>query len=199
MGEFSKWLLHEDQKELFDYLFAIVLNAVFLVLAVLLLWPLGRASMAYRLAKGYWIFWTAVIVTASVLALLHRIFRTDLYERFDAYVISGLIVSGFVQVGWAAFAAPVVRNFVANAPLWMAIILYVAGLLSCYVASVIMAAFYMGTLYRMVNFTLAILSFIVFSVWPTAGGAIYGWFFDYFAMGARSGLMIAATPCASFV
>jgi hypothetical protein len=33
MGEFSRWLLHEDRKELFDYLFAVVLNAVFLALA----------------------------------------------------------------------------------------------------------------------------------------------------------------------
>lgn len=180
MGEFSKWLLHEDQKELFDYLFAIVLNTVFLVLTALLLWPLGRASMVFRLAKGYWIFWTAVILTASVLALSHRIFRMDLYSRFDAYVISGLIVSGFVQMGWAAFAAPVVHNFLADAPIWMTVILYTIGVLSCYVASVIVAAFYMGTLYRMINLLLAIVSFIVFSVWPAAGGMMYGWFFDLF-------------------
>ncbi len=180
MGEFSKWLLHEDQKEFFDYLFAIVLNAVFLVLIALLLWPLGKATMAYRLAKGYWIFWIAVIVTASVLALLHRIFRMDLYDRFDAYVISGLIVSGFVQIGWAAFAAPVVHDFVAGTPIWITVILYVVGVFSCWVACVIVAAFYMGTLYKMVNLALAILSFAVFSVWPTAGGVIYGWFFDLF-------------------
>ena len=180
MGEFSKWLLHEDQKELFDYLFAIVLNAVFLVVTALLLWPLGRATMALRLAKGYWIFWTGVIVTASVLALLHRIFRMVLYERFNAYVITGLIVSGFVQVGWGAFAAPVIHSFVADTPVWMTVILYAVGVFSCWVASVIVAAFYMGTLYRMANLLLAILSFIVFSIWPTAGGAIYGWFFDLF-------------------
>jgi hypothetical protein len=183
MGEFAKWLLHEDQKEYFDYLFAIVLNAVFLVLIALLLWPLGRATMAFRLAKGYWMFWTGVIVTASVLALLQRIFRMDLYSHFDAYVISALILSGFVQVGWSAFAAPVVVNFIADAPVWIAIILYAVGVLSCYVASVIVAAFYMGSLYRLVNPILAILSFIVFSVWPAAGGVIYGWFFDLFWTG----------------
>ena len=180
MGAFSKWLLHEDQKEFFDYLFAIVLNAVFLVVIALLLWPLGKATMAWRLAKGYWIFWTAVIATACMLALLHRIFRMDLYEHFDAYVISGLVLSGFVQVGWAAFVAPVVHSFVADTPVWMTVILYVVGVLSCWVASVIVAAFYMGTLYRMVNLALVFLSFIVFSVWPAAGGAIYCWFFDYF-------------------
>ncbi|HKP81714.1 MAG TPA: hypothetical protein VJT69_06840 [Pyrinomonadaceae bacterium] len=180
MGQFSKWLLHEDQKEFFDYLFAIVLNAVFLGFIALLLWPMGRAIMALRLAKGYWIFWTAVILTACVLALLQRIFRMNLDDHFDAYVITGLIFSGFVQVGWSAFIAPVIHEFAAGAPIWMTIILYAVGVVSCWIASVIVAAFYMGSIYRMVNLALAALSFMVFSVWPNAGGPIYGWFFKLF-------------------
>ena len=64
-------ILREDQKEFFGYLFAIVLNAVFLVLIALLLWPLGKATMTLQSAKGYWIFWTAVIATACLLALFH--------------------------------------------------------------------------------------------------------------------------------
>jgi hypothetical protein len=178
MGEFAKWLLHEDQKELFDSLFAIVLNIVFLALTALLLWPLGRAIMAFRLAKGYSTFWTALIVTAAVVLLFQRIFRVDMYSRFDAYVISGLAVSGFLQAGWSAFAALVVRSSVTDTPAWVVVILYAIGALSCYVACVIVSAFYMGGIYRLVNLPLAIVSFIVFSVWPAAGRAIYGWFFD---------------------
>jgi hypothetical protein len=180
MGEFSKWLLHEDQKELFDYLFAIVLNVVFLVLIALLLWPLGKAAMAFRFTKGYWYFWAILIVTSSLLVLAQRIFRMDLYSRSNAYVISALVVSGFIQVGWSAFAALVLSSSVAGAPIWMMIILYGIGVFSSYVASVVVSAFYLGTIYRMVNFTLAIISFIVFSIWPGAGAAIYGWFFDLF-------------------
>jgi hypothetical protein len=180
MGEFAKWLLHEDQKELFDYLLANVLNIVFLALAALLLWPLGRAMMAFHLAKGYCLFWGALIVTAAVVVLLQRIFRVDMYSHFDAYVISGLAVSGFLQAGWSAFAALVVRGSVADAPTWVAAILYAVGVLSCYVACVAVSAFYVGGLYRMVNLPLAMLSFVVFSVWPAAGRAIYGWFFDRF-------------------
>jgi len=180
MGEFSKWLLHEDQKEFFDYLIAIVLNVVFLALTALLLWPLGGAKIALRLAKGYWIFWAVLIVTASLLVLVQRIFRMDLYSRFNAYVISGFVLSGFLQVGWSAFAALVMDNSVSGAPIWKKIILYTIGGVSSYVASVIMAAFYTGSLYRMVNLMVAIVSFIVFSVWPAAGGAIYGWFFNLF-------------------
>ncbi|HEX5874286.1 MAG TPA: hypothetical protein VFY60_06515 [Pyrinomonadaceae bacterium] len=180
MGAFSKWLLHEDQKEFFDYLFAIVLNAVFLALIALLLWPMGRAKMALSLAKGYWIFWTAVILISSILVVVQRILRMNLDSHFDAYVISALIVSGVVQVGWSAFLAPLVHNFVVDAPVWLVVILYVVGVLSCYVACVIVSAFFRGALYRFANLILAIVSFIVFSVWPAAGNAMYGWFFDLF-------------------
>jgi hypothetical protein len=180
MGEFTKWLLHEDQKEFFDYLFALVLNVVFVALTALLLWPLGRALLAWRLTKGYWIFWTVLIVSSALMVLAQRLFRMNLYDRFDAYVISGLVVSGFIQLGWSAFVAPIVRASVADTSVWVAIVLYAVGVISCYVASMIVGAYYMGGLYRMANFALAILSFILFSLWPRAGMTIYGWFFDLF-------------------
>jgi len=178
MGEFSKWLLHEDQKELFDYLFAVVLNIFFLALITLMLWPLGKASFALHLAKGYWVFWTVVIITSTVMILVQRSFRMDLDSRFNAYVISGLILSGFLQLGWSAFVALAVRTSITGMPVWMAVVVIVAGVVSCYVAAVIVGAFYNGALYRMVNLLLAIFSFIVFTIWPALGAAIYGWFFD---------------------
>jgi hypothetical protein len=58
--------------------------------------------------------------------------------------------------------------------------MYTVGVVSCYVAAVIVGAYYTGGLYRMVNSALAILSFSLFSVWPAVGLAIYGWFFDLF-------------------
>ncbi|HYV13834.1 MAG TPA: hypothetical protein VE980_23205 [Pyrinomonadaceae bacterium] len=178
MGEFSKWLLHEDQKEFFDYVFAIVLNICFLVLATLVLWPLGRATFALSLAKGYWVFWTVVIITSTVLVLIQRFFRMDLYSHFDAYVISGLVLSGFLQLGWSAFVALAVRNSITNMSVWMAVVMITVGVISCYVAAVIVGAFYVGGLYRLMSLFLGILSFILFIIWPAAGAAIYGWFFD---------------------
>ena len=56
-GELSKWLMHDDQKELFEVLVASALNVVFLALIVLLLWPLGRPELALRLAMGYVVLW----------------------------------------------------------------------------------------------------------------------------------------------
>lgn len=180
MGEFSKWLLHDDQKELFDLLFAVALNILFVALVALLLWPLGRASMAFRLAQGYGIFWLAMDALTVLLLLFRRIFRVDMYSHFDAYLISALAVSGFLQAGWSAFAALTVRDFAAGAPVWTAAALYVVGFLSCHVAFQIVAAYYSGSIYRYVNVLLAFVSFVVFSVWPAAARVLYGWFFDLF-------------------
>lgn len=180
MGQFAKWLIHEDRKELFDYLFAIVLNAVFLAVIALLLWPLGRAGIAWRLTKAYWVFWSAVIAISCVLVLAQRSFKMDLYERANAYIITGMAVSAFLQVGWSAYAAPVFHSAAASASVWVMVVLYLIGGVSAYVAAVIVGAFYMGGLYRLVNSALAILSFAVFSIWPAAGSAMYGWFFNIF-------------------
>lgn len=180
MGQFSKWLLHEDQKELFDRLFAIAVNVVFIALTALLLWPMGKATFALRLGKGYWIFWSVLIFTSAAVYLIQRYFRVDLYSHHNVYVISGLAVSGVLQVGWSAFLALVIRDAVAGAPLPVTIVLYGVGVISSYVASVIVGSYYTGGIYRMVNSALAILSFIVFSIWPGAGAALYGWFFGLF-------------------
>jgi hypothetical protein len=180
MGTFSKWLLHEDQKEVFDSLYATALSIVFLALSVLLLWPLGKGWMVYSLAKGYWIFWIALPVTAIPLILFRRIFRIDIYSNFDAYVISALVVSGFLVVGWSAFAALTVWRFAADTSVWVTAILFVVGLLSTQVALASVNPYYGGQIYRYVNLPLSAISFILFSLWPAAARALYGWFFDLF-------------------
>jgi hypothetical protein len=180
MGAITKWLLDDEQKWLFDYLFAVVLNAVFLALVALVLWPAGKAALTLSLTKAFWVFWVVVIETAVLLVLFRQIFRIDVETRFDAYVISALALSGFVQAGWSAFAALAVRQSAAGAPLWVAAVLYAVGVLSCFVAFQVVSAFYGGSIYRMVNVVLAHVTFVVFAVWPAAGRALYGWFFGLF-------------------
>ncbi|HVF51965.1 MAG TPA: hypothetical protein VNA19_17910 [Pyrinomonadaceae bacterium] len=178
MGEFSKWLLHEDQKELFEVLFAIALSIVFIALVALLLWPMGRAWLAFRLAKGYLAFWGMIYLVNGVVIILRRIFRVDIDSHYDVYLISGLVVSGCLQAGWSAFAAPTVQAFTGGAPVWMIWTLYLVGLLSCYVAYTMVSAYYWGQIYRLVNLLLTVVSFIVFSVWPASGRALFGWLFN---------------------
>ena len=172
--------MHDEQKEVFDALFTTVLMIVFLGLSALLLWPLGRASMTFRLMKGYWLFGIVLYATSVAVVLLQRMFRLDLDSHFDAYVISGLAVSGFLQAGWSAFAVLTIHSLTGGAPVRVAVILYVVGLLSSYVAFNIVSTFYVGSIYRSTNLLLAVASFIIFSVWPASGRAMYGWFFNLF-------------------
>ncbi|HEX8634622.1 MAG TPA: hypothetical protein VF703_10780 [Pyrinomonadaceae bacterium] len=179
-GEFGKWLMHDDRKEQFEALFASVLTILFFALSALLLWPAGQAMMAFHLMKGYWLFCLVIYVTSVAVVLLQRVFRVDIDSHVDAYIISSLAVSGFLQAGWSAFAAFTVHNFIAVAPAWAVVILYLVGFLSCYIAFLVVSMFYAGSIYRQTNILLALTGFIIFSVWPAAGRAIYGWFFELF-------------------
>ena len=180
MGELAKWLMHEDQKELFGFLFAAVQHLVFIALAALVLWPLGDAALALRFAKGGLVLWVVLCVTFFALAFVQRKLRVDLYSHPDAYVNSSAAVGAFLQAGWSAFAALAVRDFATDAHLWPAVVLYFVGLLSCYVAFNVVSAFYTGHVYRLINISLAFLSFAVFCLWPAAARAVYGWFFRLF-------------------
>ena len=180
MSDFGRWLLHEDREGWFDYLFALALNAAFLALAALLLWPLGRASAALGLARGFWALWTVLIITGALLVLLRRLFRVDIDTRDDAYVISALAVGGLIQLGWSAFAALKVGGAAAGAPKWHAAVLYFVGLLSSWVAFNVVAVYYQGGIYRMVNLALALGGYALFCAWPAAGRALFGWFIDFY-------------------
>ena len=179
-GDISKWLMHDDQKELFEILFAGALNIVFLVLAALLLWLLGKPVLAFRLAKGYGILWVVTFVIVALAYRLQRAFRVDLYTHADAYVISNLIGSCFLQAGWSAFAARTLQHFVVGPPLWIGVALYFVGALSCLVAYFAVSSFYQGHIYKFISLPLTLISFIVFCVWPASGRVMFGWFFDLF-------------------
>jgi hypothetical protein len=179
-GEISKWLLHDDQKELFEILFAATLNILFLALVALLLWPLGRPQLAFRLAKGYVVLWVNVYAAAVLVNRIQRFFGVNIDDHPDTYVVSNLAVSGFLQAGWSAFAALVVHSFAPGTPIWITLILYLVGVLSCLVAFFAVSSFYQGHIYKFVSLPLALISFIIFSVWPASGRVIYGWYFELF-------------------
>jgi len=183
MGESIRWLMDDEQKTLYGIVFAIALNLVFLALSALLLWPLDRAeTMAFRLAKGYVLLWLIVSLAATLLNLIQRFSRVNIYDHADAYVNSNLAVSCFLQAGWSAFAALVVRDSLAAAgtPVWLVVVLYLAGILSCFVAFNVVSAFYQGQIYRIISLPLAFVSFIIFSLWPMLARVTYGRFFDLF-------------------
>ncbi len=180
MRELLRWLMHEDQKGLYELLFAIVLNMVFLALMALLLWPLGSQILAFRMAQGYVIFWVTFVVATMLLNGIHRFFKVNIYDHADAYVNSNVAVSGFLQVGWSAFAALVVQDLAVSRPFWRGLSLYFVGFLSCYITFNIVSSFYTGSIYKTINLPLAFVSFIVFSIWPVLARVTFGQFFQLF-------------------
>jgi hypothetical protein len=181
MGAFAKWLLHEDQKELFEDLYSSVVNLLFIGFVAILFWLLGRLDFAVRLMKGYWVFWIVLPTTAVLLVLFQRIFRVDLDSHPDAYIISGIVLSGFLQAGWSAFAALTATQCAAGSSVWLTIMIYLSAFISSYVTFGLISAYYSGSLYRTINLPLSAGSFVLFSLWPAGARFIYGWFFELFS------------------
>jgi hypothetical protein len=167
-------LSENEQTDLFDNLIAGISCVVFLVVTALILWPMGKLGLVVRFASGFGLLWLALSITALFLLLSRRVFRVDIDSQFNVYVISALIVSCFWQTCWSAFVVLAIRNY-ASAGIWSNIILFSLGLVSCLVAFYDIASFYQGHIYRLVNAPLAIVSFIVFSIWPGLGRVLFGW------------------------
>ena len=172
-----------DSKTLWELIFAGGSTLLFLGLSALLLWLCGKATLAIQLAKGYVVFWVVLSFASWGLGLGQRMFRVETDPPSSTYVFTNLGLSAFLQVGWSAFAVLAVSRFLSGSSIGLAVGLHLAGFLSSLVASVMVGAFYQGTLYKFVNGPLALVSYIVFTVWPALGRAIYGWFFALFGAG----------------
>ena len=168
------------REEELNFLIAAILNLIFLALTALVLWPLGKITLALSLAKGYVIFWSIAFLTALVVDRLQRSFRIEIDTHFDAYVISNLAHSVIMLLGWSAFATLAVGRFALDAPVWLAVILYFFGLVSSHTSYNILRAFYPGYVYTLVSLSAALGSYVVFAVWPAAARFLFGWFFDLY-------------------
>ena len=167
-------LSDDEQTDLFNNLFAGILCVVFLMVTALILWPMGKFGLVVRFASGFGLLWLALSITALFLLLFRHVFRVDIDSHFDAYVISALVLSCFWQTCWSAFVVLAIRSFVSDG-IWSNVVLYLIGLVSCLVAFYDVASFYQGYIYRSVNAPLAVVSFIVFSVWPNLARMLFGW------------------------
>ena len=160
-----------DSKTLWELIFAGGFTVLFLGLSALLLWPFGKAALAIQLGKGYAVFWVVLSFASWLLGLIHRMFRVESDPPSSTYVFTNLGLSAFLQVGWPAFAVLAVSSFVAGSSTWLVAGLHLTGFLSSLVASVLVGAFYQGTVYKFVNGPLALVSYIVFAIRPALGRA----------------------------
>lgn len=173
-------LAHALREEVLDFLIALGLTLIFVALVALLLWPLGKAALVLRLAKGYVILWLVTALTAVLVYRVQRLLRVDTDTHYDALVISNLSHAAIMLAGWSAFAALAVRDVVSDVATWLSAILWLVGFLSSYIAFNVLTSFYSGQVYKLINLIVASASFIFFAVWPAAGRAIFGWFFNLF-------------------
>ena len=175
-----KMLLDRASAETWQFIAAVVLCLVFPALAALALWPAGEAGVGLRLFKGFWVFWVVVLVVWALAVFVQRRLRVDLYSHPDAFVASNVLVSGVLMLGWAAFGALVAREAAADAGTSLAGGLYLTGLLSCVVACQVVGSFYTGGIYKFTSLIVGCAAFVLFAVWPAAGRAAFGWFFNLF-------------------
>lgn len=175
-----KLLLDRASAEAWQVIVAVALCLLLPALAALALWPAGSAGVGLRLLQGFGVFWLIVFVVYVAAAWIQRWLRVDLYSHPDAFVVSNLLVSGTLMVGWTAFAALVAQDASAAAGLWLASALYLTGLLSGVVACQVLGSFYSGHLYKFACLLVACAGFILFAVWPAVGRAAFGWFFNLF-------------------
>jgi hypothetical protein len=172
-----KWMLDRASAEAWQVIAAFALCLLLPALAALALWPAGMSGVGFRLLKGFGLFWVVVLVVYALAAWVQRRLRVDLYTHPDAFVVSNLLVSGLLMLGWTAFAALVTRDAAAAAGLWLKGLLYLFGLLSGVVACQVLGSFYSGHIYKFACLLVACAGFILFIAWPAAARAAFGWLF----------------------
>ena len=175
-----KFLLDRAGAEAWQVIVAVALCLLFPALVALALWPAGMAGVGLRLFKGLCLFWLFVVVLWAVAVFVQWRLRVDLYSHPDAFVVSNLLVSGILMLGWTAFAALVTRDAAAAAGLWLAGVLYLLGLLSGVVACQVLGSFYSGQVYKFACLLVACAGFVLFAAWPAAGRAAFGWLLGLF-------------------
>jgi hypothetical protein len=172
----------ESSKTSWELIVAGSLTLLLLGLSALLLWPFGKASLTINLAKGCGLFWVVLALTSWVIALIYRVLRVETDPPSTTDVITNVCASAFLQAGWSAFAALTVTNQMGGST-GATVALWVVGFLSSFVGFVIAGVFYQGTLYKLINAPLALLSYAVFTAWPAIPRALYGWFLGIFGAG----------------
>ena len=172
--------LDRASAEAWQVMVAVALCVLFPAVVALALWPAGRAAWGLRLLKGFCVLWLVVLVVHTLLVFIQKRLRVDLDSHPDAFVVSNILVSGILMLGWTAFAALAARDAAAGAGLWLAGGLYVAGFLSGVVACQVLGSFYSGHIYKFACLMLACAGFPAFAAWPGAARAVFGRFFDLF-------------------
>lgn len=160
-----------------DLLLFLGVNGAFYMVSALLLWPLNKAPLSGQLAKGFCVFLIILLFAITLGVLLQKLFRIEDDPPSDAFVIMNILISGVVQLGWAAFAALAAREHAAGA-WWVAgSLVYLVGLIASWLAQMLTGAFFQGSIYKTITGLVALIGYLLFAFLPGAARALFGWFF----------------------
>ncbi|HEU4883174.1 MAG TPA: hypothetical protein VFT45_13030 [Longimicrobium sp.] len=152
-----------------------VWNGIILVVMAAMLLPVRRWGLLWELTRAFAVLWGVLLLAAWVMTLiLHRL-RVEDDPPSDAYLLSNAAVGVVLLVIWGGYTALLVRESARGAPLWMDVLLYMAGVLASHAAFSAVCAVYIGSFYRWINLGTAVGAFAVFSMWPPAARALFGW------------------------
>jgi len=153
------------------------LAVVWFGLGALILWPFGKAALCGHLGKGYPLYVVALMLAMLVSIIVQKVFRLESDPPRDPFVTANIVISAFVQAGWAAFVALAVRSFTPEASLFAMSALHLVGFIGSYITTATTGAFFQGSVYKTIDTLVAAVAYILFAFWPGAAHAIYGWFF----------------------
>jgi hypothetical protein len=163
-----------------ELLLAVGINGTFFLLAALVLWPLGHASLVGSLALGLLTFMITGFVVFLLSVIGHAVLRIDTDPPSNASIVANLIASVMLQAGWAAFVALAVTGHTSGAGFVVAGVLHLVGVIASWFGTVVTGAFFQGSLYKSACALVSFIGYGIFAFWPAAGRGLFGWFFRWF-------------------
>lgn len=150
---------------------------ILLVLAAtaLVLLPLGRWALLWEIARAFMVLWGVLLMAAWIMQRIQALLRIEDDPPSDAYILTNLAVGTALLVFWTGYTALLVRESAQGAPIWVAALLHVIGLLVSHAAFGTVSVIYGGSLYRTVHALVALGGYVLFAIWPPAARAAFGW------------------------
>jgi hypothetical protein len=153
----------------------VVWNLMVLVVMAALLLPVRRWGLLWELTRAFAVLWGVLLLVAWLVALLLHRLRVSDDPPSDAYLLSNAAVGVVLLAVWGGYTALLVRESARGAPVWVAVLIYIAGVLASHAAFSAVCAIYIGSFYRLINLGTAVGAFALFSLWPPAARALFGW------------------------
>lgn len=153
----------------------VVWNLIILVVMAAMLLPVRRWGLLWEFTRAFAVLWGVLLLAAWLMYVLQHKLRVQDDPPSDAYILSNMAVGVVLLLFWGGYTALLVRESARGAPLGTGVLLYTAGVLAAHAAFSAICAVYTGSIYRWINLGTAIGGFALFSAWPPAARALFGW------------------------